>query len=169
MLQATAAFGQGAGKTRLAIVGLDHDHVWGMLHDIAAEPQAELVAVADPRPELVAKAKAQVPATVKFYDDYVKMLDEAKPEAVIVTTENDKHLAILRECAKPKLFISGAHDEFAPLPELQKVIASVPGPRQFVVIEGVGHFFEGKLDQVRGVIEQWVRETLLAGREVREN
>ena len=24
----------------------------------------------------------------------------------------------LRECAKPKLFISGAHDEFAPLPEL---------------------------------------------------
>ncbi len=68
----------------------------------------------------------------------------------------------LRECAKPKLFISGAHDEFAPLPELQKLIASVPEPRQFVVIEGVGHFFEGKLDQVRSAIEQWVRETLLA-------
>jgi predicted dehydrogenase len=96
------AFGQNAGgaKTRLAIVGLDHDHVWGMLHDIAAEPQAELVAIADPHPDLVAKAKRQVPGTVKFYDDYATMLDEVKPDGVIVTTQNDKHLAILRECAK---------------------------------------------------------------------
>ncbi|MBZ5562939.1 MAG: Gfo/Idh/MocA family oxidoreductase [Acidobacteriia bacterium] len=87
-------------KTRLAVVGLDHDHVWGMLKTIAQEPDAELVAIADPHPDLVAKAKAQVPASVKFYADYVQMLDEAKPEAVIVTTANDRHLAILRECAK---------------------------------------------------------------------
>ena len=34
-----AAQGQGAeAKTRLAIVGLDHDHVWSLLEDIAAEP-----------------------------------------------------------------------------------------------------------------------------------
>ena len=46
---------------------------------------------------LVARAKARVPASVKFYSDYVKMLDEEKPDAVIVTTENDKHLAILRD------------------------------------------------------------------------
>ena len=103
-----SAFGQSTSgtRTRLAIAGLDHDHVWGILHDIAAEPQAELVAIADPHPELVAKAKSQVPGTVKFYDDYVKMLDDAKPEAVIVTTENDKHLAILRECAKRHIHYS---------------------------------------------------------------
>lgn len=89
-----------APKTRLAIVGLDHDHVWGMLPDILHEPDAELVAIADPHPDLVAKAKTRVPASVVFYDDYVKMLDAAKPDAVIVTTENDRHLAILRECAK---------------------------------------------------------------------
>jgi predicted dehydrogenase len=88
------------GKTRLAIVGLDHDHVWGLLEDFPKEPEAELVAIADPHPDLVAKAKARVPASVKFYSDYVKMLDEEKPDAVIVTTENDKHLEILRECAK---------------------------------------------------------------------
>ncbi len=97
---AAAAQGAGGAKTRLAIVGLDHDHVWGLLPDILNEPDAELVAIADPHPELVARAKARVPAGVVFYDDYVKMLDEAKPDAVIVTTENDKHLAILRECAK---------------------------------------------------------------------
>jgi len=87
-------------KVRLAIVGLDHDHVWGLLKDIAKEPQAELVAIADPHPDLVKKAKAQVAASVKFYSDYVKMLDDAKPEAVIVTTETDHHLQILRACAQ---------------------------------------------------------------------
>src|SRR5579859_3541366 len=86
-LLSSGAVGQGANTartrlatgTRLAIVGLDHDHVWGILDDIAAEPQAELVAVADPHPELVAKAKSHLPGTVKFYGDYVKMLDDAKP------------------------------------------------------------------------------------------
>jgi predicted dehydrogenase len=34
------------------------------------------------------------------------MLDEAKPEAVFVTTENDRHLAILRECAKRHIHFS---------------------------------------------------------------
>src|SRR6266480_6206929 len=82
-----------SAKTRIAIVGLDHDHVWGLLKDIAKEPQAELVAIADPRPELLHKAKPQVPASVRFFSDNVRMLDEAKPEAVFVTTENDHHVA----------------------------------------------------------------------------
>src|SRR5438045_8925504 len=69
-------------KTRLAIVGLDHDHVWELLKYIAAEPEADLVAIADPHPNLVNEAKSQVPKTVRFYSNYVNMLDEPKPEAV---------------------------------------------------------------------------------------
>src|SRR5512142_1897636 len=72
-------------KTRLAIVGLDHDHVWGLLNDISKEPDAELIALADTHPELIERAKGRVPASVKFYSDYVRMLDETKPDAVIVT------------------------------------------------------------------------------------
>lgn len=87
-------------QLRFAIVGLDHDHVWGLLHDIAVESSVRLVAIADQHPELVALAKSRVASSVHFYDDFVKMLDEAKPDAVIVTTENDRHLAILRECAR---------------------------------------------------------------------
>jgi predicted dehydrogenase len=93
-------------KTRLAVVGLNHDHVWGLLKAIAAEPNAELVAIADSRPALLDRAKTLVPTTVKFYAEYVKMLDEIKPEAVIVTTENDRHLEILRECAKRHIHYS---------------------------------------------------------------
>jgi len=89
-----------APKTRLAVIGLDHDHVWSLLKDIAGEPSAELIAIAEPDPALVKQAQKEVPASVKFYAEYEAMLDEAKPEAVIVTTSNDRHLEILRQCAK---------------------------------------------------------------------
>lgn len=89
-----------AGKVRFAIVGLDHDHVWGILKDIAEVPQARLVAIAEPQPALVVKAKSRVSDSVKFYRDYVTMLDEVKPQAVIITTETDHHLAIVRACAR---------------------------------------------------------------------
>jgi predicted dehydrogenase len=96
----------GAAKTRLAVVGLDHDHVWSLLKDIAGEPSAELVAIAEPDPALVSRAQKEVPASVKFYADYVAMLDQAKPEAVIVATANDRHLEILRQSAKRHIHYS---------------------------------------------------------------
>ena len=105
LLLSTFAFGQ-AAKTRVAVVGLDHDHVWGLLGELASDPQAEFVAIAETDQELVSKAKGQVPATVKFYSDYVRMLDDTKPQAVIITTANDKHLAIVRECAKRHIHVS---------------------------------------------------------------
>jgi predicted dehydrogenase len=89
-----------SGSVRFAIVGLNHDHVWGILKDIKQVPQAKLVAIASTHPELVQKAKGLVPADVKFYSNYVAMLDQVKPQAVIITTENDLHLAIVRECAR---------------------------------------------------------------------
>jgi predicted dehydrogenase len=93
-------------KTRLAVIGLDHDHVWGLLKNMAGEPNAELVAIADSQPELVDQARGKVPSSVKFYSDYVQMLNEMKPDGVIATTENDRHLEILRECAKRHIHYS---------------------------------------------------------------
>jgi predicted dehydrogenase len=96
----------GTAKTRLAVVGLDHDHVWSLLKDIAGESSAELVAIAETDAGLVSKAQKEVPASVKFYADYMEMLDQAKPEAVIVATSNDRHLEILRQCAKRHIHYS---------------------------------------------------------------
>src|SRR5262249_5822341 len=72
-------------KVRLAIVGLNHDHVWGILKNIAGEKDADLVAIAESDPALVNRAKARVPESVRFFDDFVKMLDDMKPDAVIAT------------------------------------------------------------------------------------
>jgi predicted dehydrogenase len=103
---AKAQGGGAQAKTRIAVVGLDHDHVWSLLKDIANEPFAELVAIAETDPPLVSRAQKSVPPSVKFYADYVAMLDEARPEAVIVTTSNDRHLEILRQCAKRHIHYS---------------------------------------------------------------
>jgi hypothetical protein len=66
----------------------------------------------------------------------------------------------LRDCAKPKLFVSGARDQFGPRAKLEALVAAAPEPKKLVVIEGADHFFEGRLRELREAIEQWVREAL---------
>src|SRR5260370_22625988 len=72
---------QGATKTRIAIVGLDHDHVWSLLKDISQEPDAELVAIAEADTALRSQAKREGPPTVTFFSDYLQMLAQANPDA----------------------------------------------------------------------------------------
>jgi uncharacterized protein len=67
----------------------------------------------------------------------------------------------LRECTKPKLFVSGARDQFGPRAKLEALVASLAEPKKLVLIEGGDHFFEGRLRELREVIEGWVREVLL--------
>ena len=67
----------------------------------------------------------------------------------------------LQTCSKPKLFVSGGHDQFGPRPQLEQVVESASEPKKLVIIEGVDHFFEGRLQELRETIEAWVRD--LAG------
>jgi uncharacterized protein len=69
-------------------------------------------------------------------------------------------LTFLQSCMKPKLFVSGARDQFGSRAELERLIASVPEPRNLVLIEGADHFFEGRLKELRETIEQWVRDKM---------
>jgi len=66
----------------------------------------------------------------------------------------------LRSCAKPKLFVSGARDQFGPRAKLEALVASVPEPKKLVIVEGGDHFFEGRLRELREAIESWVREAV---------
>ena len=66
----------------------------------------------------------------------------------------------LRECIKPKLFVSGARDPFGPRAQLEALVASVADPKKLVLIEGADHFFEGRLRELREAIEGWVKQAL---------
>ena len=66
----------------------------------------------------------------------------------------------LANCTKPKLFVSGARDRFGPKAQLEALVASLPEPKKLVTIEGGDHFFEGRLRELREVIETWLNEAL---------
>jgi hypothetical protein len=66
----------------------------------------------------------------------------------------------LQQCAKPKLFISGARDQFGPRAKLEALVASLPEPKKLVMIEGADHFFEGRLRELREAIEAWMKEAV---------
>jgi uncharacterized protein len=68
--------------------------------------------------------------------------------------------SLLKECAKPKLFISGAGDPFGPRAALKSLLASLSEPKKLVLIEGADHFFEGRLRELREAVEDWVRTTV---------
>lgn len=66
----------------------------------------------------------------------------------------------LRDCAKPKLFVSGARDQFAPPGKLEALVESFAEPKKLVRIEAGDHFFEGRLREMRETVEEWVRQTV---------
>lgn len=68
--------------------------------------------------------------------------------------------AFLEACAKPKLFVSGGADPYGPRDVLQEIVARAQSPKELVLIEGTGHFFEGKLEDMRRVLEGWLKQIL---------
>ncbi len=70
----------------------------------------------------------------------------------------------LPSCSQPKLFISGDHDQYGPIAEVEAVVATAPEPKQLIRIQDADHFFVGKLDQVQAEIIRWVKYNFLENR-----
>ncbi len=68
----------------------------------------------------------------------------------------------LRSCTKPKLFVSGSRDQFGPSGKLEALVNTFADPKKLVRIEAGGHFFEGRLKEMRATVEQWVSEVTVA-------
>jgi hypothetical protein len=68
----------------------------------------------------------------------------------------------LRQCHKPKLFVSGDRDQYGPHLLLEQVVALAAEPKELAFVPG-DHFFAGHLNEMRMTIESWVAELLRAG------
>jgi alpha/beta superfamily hydrolase len=66
----------------------------------------------------------------------------------------------LRASAKPKLFVSGSRDQFAPPGTLEALVSTFAEPKKLVRIEAGDHFFEGRLREMRDAISAWVEENI---------
>jgi uncharacterized protein len=65
--------------------------------------------------------------------------------------------SFLRQCSKPKLFVSGDHDQFGPHETLEQIVEQAADPKELVFIPG-DHFFEGHLADMRMTVESWLQE-----------
>ena len=66
----------------------------------------------------------------------------------------------LADCAKPKLFVSGDHDQYGPIAEVERVVANAADPKKLVIVPNADHFFEGQLPAMRAATESWMAEQL---------
>ena len=67
-------------------------------------------------------------------------------------------LEYLRACAKPKLIIQGAKDEYGSRGSVEALFQAMPGAKRLVFVEDADHFFTGRLDQVAAAIDAWLEE-----------
>ena len=95
-----------------------------------------------------------------YTDDRVSALIALGLPAVPVEDRNEDRIydfEFLRVCTKPKLFVSGSRDQFAPKGKLEALVSTFADPKRLVRIEAGDHFFEGRLKEMRTAIEEWTR------------
>jgi uncharacterized protein len=73
---------------------------------------------------------------------------------------NNTDFSFLQRCDKPKLFVQGGNDQFGAADKVQSIVGPLPGEKRLVIVDGVDHFFAGKLDQVGEAIQAWLLERI---------
>ena len=74
---------------------------------------------------------------------------------------NSTDFSFLPQCNKPKLFVHGSNDEHGAIEKVKALIPTLPGSNQLVVVEGVDHFFAGKLNLLGRAIDDWLSDEVL--------
>jgi len=78
----------------------------------------------------------------------------------IQANDHDYHYFSLPDCTIPKLFLSGANDQFAPSAQLTQVVATAAEPKQLVLVPRADHFFTGQLDSMQLSLTSWLKEQM---------
>jgi predicted dehydrogenase len=85
---------------RLAIAGLTHDHITGLLGGLSHRKDIVLVGIAEPNEKLAEKYATRYHLEKSIlYTDLEKMLKETKPQAVVIYTSTFEHLQVVQACA----------------------------------------------------------------------
>ena len=108
---------------------------------------------------------AAVGLRAAYNDDRVRALIALGLPAMPVPSESGAarvyDFEFLRDCTKPKLFVNGSRDQFAPPGKLEALVNTFAEPKKLVRIEAGDHFFEGRLREMRETIEAWIKELVI--------
>jgi alpha/beta superfamily hydrolase len=64
--------------------------------------------------------------------------------------------SFLAGLTKPRLFVHGAHDEFASGEKIEALVATLPPPAACVIVPESDHFFSGHLEEMQAALETWL-------------
>ena len=74
----------------------------------------------------------------------------------------DSDFSYLLTCDKPRLLITGEHDQYGPPAKLEQFVSTFPeklrSETRVVIVPGVDHFFVGKLNKVDEAIADWLTQ-----------
>lgn len=123
-------------KIKAVIIGFAHMHVNEIVLYISEQPDMDLIGCADIKPEIAEISSAPYTRAwniqnvcenyhVKFYDDYIGMLEELKPDIAFILSENCKKPEIVEECAKRGVNVSVEKPVAVSLEEAKKIKNSV--------------------------------------------
>jgi alpha/beta superfamily hydrolase len=76
------------------------------------------------------------------------------------SADHDYRYPQLHACTIPKLFLSGADDQFAPHSQLANIAASAAEPTHLVLLPRADHFFTGQLEPMQSALATWMKEQL---------
>jgi uncharacterized protein len=63
-----------------------------------------------------------------------------------------KDVSYLIGCKVLRIFVQSTHDQYGPLADLTKLVATLPEPKQLIAIPAGDHFFTGSLDRLEEAI-----------------
>jgi predicted dehydrogenase len=81
------------------MTNLMHDHAWWFSEHVMQTPGVELVGVAEERDYLLDRMRRKAP-NARYYHDAITMLDELKPDGLIILAQNNCHRALVEEAAQ---------------------------------------------------------------------
>ena len=87
-----------AATIRIAAIGFQHQHVFGMLDGLLGRAGVELVALAEDDATLRAGAVARYAVTA--YADYHELLDRERPQVAVLAPVNADKPAVIAACAE---------------------------------------------------------------------
>jgi alpha/beta superfamily hydrolase len=97
----------------------------------------------------------------------VGIADARVRDLVSIGTPVDKYdFSFLKSCSKPILFVHGDRDEFGAAEKVRSLAESLSPEAQarLRIIEGADHFFDGRLDEMKRAIIEWMNERMNAER-----
>jgi len=86
----------------VGIVGLSHDHIWGLLKDWLSLANVKVVGVAEHYEPLRERARKEF-GVDRFYDTYQELMDKERLDIVQITCQNNKHLEVTEYAASKRI------------------------------------------------------------------